>query len=55
MNGVDVGKKRDITSGDVYGVWYYIGENGEEVWNKSFVPVGWNFEAKDESFNLYHN
>jgi hypothetical protein len=55
MNGVDVGEERDITSGDVYGVWYYIGENGEEVWNKSFVPVGWNFEAKDESFNFYHN
>ena len=55
MNGVDVGEERDITSGDVYGVWYYIGENGEEVWNKSFVPVGWDFETKDESFNFYHN
>ena len=55
MNGVDVGEERDITAGDVYGVWYYIGENGEEIWNKGFVPVGWKFNAKDESFNFYHN
>jgi hypothetical protein len=54
MNGFNVSGKRDITSGDIYGVWYYINEEGEKVWSKSSAPVGWDFESKNKSFDFHH-
>jgi hypothetical protein len=55
MNGIEGAGTRDITVGDVYGVWYYVGADGEKVWGKGLAPVGWDFEAKEQSFNYYHN
>jgi hypothetical protein len=54
MNGFNVSGKRDITSGDIYGVWYYINEEGEKVWSKSSAPVGWDFGSKNKSFDFHH-
>ena len=31
MNGIEGAGTRDITAGDVYGVWYYVGADGEKV------------------------
>ena len=54
MFGLQNDSKRDIVAGDVFGLWYeYIGDSQKE-WRKSLSPVGWNFEAKDETFNFYH-
>ena len=54
MFGLKNDSKRDIVAGDVFGLWYeYIGDSQKE-WRKSLSPVGWNFEAKDETFNFYH-
>ena len=54
MFGLQNDSKRDIVAGDVWGLWYeYIGDSQKE-WRKSLSPVGWNFEAKDETFNFYH-
>jgi hypothetical protein len=55
MNGIEGAGTRDITAGDVYGVWCYVGADGEKVWGKGLAPVGWDFEAKEQSFNFYHN
>ena len=43
----------DITAGDVYGLWYEIGEDGSEVWHKSLDSTAWRFEEK-ENFDFYH-
>ena len=54
MFGLQNDSKRDIVAGDVFGLWYeYVGDSQKE-WRKSLSPVGWNFEAKDETFNFYH-
>jgi hypothetical protein len=38
--------RRDISSGDIYGVYYTEGDNQTKIWQKETAPVGFRWENR---------
>jgi hypothetical protein len=38
--------RRDISSGDIYGVYYTEGDNQTKIWHKDDAPVGFPWSSR---------